>query len=271
MKRIVILVSILLTVLAVAQARSAWAQSHNALVLYDDFNGRQIDPAKWEDWMASGGMLEAVRELSPPYQGQGNNRRLNMYQQAYSWPWSDDGANYGWLGLTFTNPASVVEISFDIEVDSAKFSVCQSNPSITSNAWAGFVGRFFNYGGQQNPNQDVGAEISLGLDATNPKGPVRVNADYTSDIASEFQTLGFVSLGKTATVHVKWDQPNNQFIFQLNSNPVVSMVYNLPVVSPPTYPLKALWVARGTPNCTTTPRGSAMMNAYFDNVYVNAP
>ena len=257
---------------------AAWAQSPkttiqagaNSLVLYDDFNGRRLDFTRWFEWEQDGLMLETVRELSPPYQGERNNRRLRMSQQAYSWTGNDEGAQYGWVGLNLkeNRAASVVEISFDITVSSAKISDCQSNPSISSLAWAGFVGNFFNYGGQ--PGQDVGANIQLALDDTNPHGPLRVEALYGTDIASGYQIIGSLPLGKTAKLRVKWDQPNHQFIYQLNKNPEVMMPYNLPDGFPAGYPFKAFWVARGTPNCTATPTGRAMMEAYFDNVYVNA-
>lgn len=74
-------ISVLLLACFFGVAVVPWAQSPakpnlataKPLVLYDNFNGPRIDPAKWNDWMASANMREAVRELSPPYQGQGNN------------------------------------------------------------------------------------------------------------------------------------------------------------------------------------------------------
>ena len=243
------------------------------LVLYDDFNGPRIDPSKWGDWMASAGMLEAVRELSPPYQGEGNNGRLRLSQRAYSSTGDDNGEDVGWIGLSFAkNPASITEVSFTVVANSAVVKECQSNPSVNSNAWAGFVGRFFNYGGQQNENQDVEAWISLIRDSTDAGAPLRATAYYTSEdgTASDSRVLGFVSPGQSAKLHLKWDQPNHQFLFQLNSNPVVSMMYAIPDTFPPTNTIKAFWQGRGIPHCTTTPAGSALMDVYVDNVYVNA-
>jgi hypothetical protein len=256
----------------------SWAQSPNkpiqagvnSLVLYDDFNGAGINPAKWDDNSNLVGMREVVRELSPSYQGQGNNRRLRLLQQAYSWTGNDAGSSYGGLGLRFTNPAAVTEMSVSVTVSNVAVSNCQSNAD-SSAVWAGVGGRFFNYGGQQDPNQDVEADISLIRDSWYASGPLRVQASYgTGDGIFQYQVLGSVYPGKTVTLRLKWDQPNHQFIFRLNNDPPVPLVYgSLPDIEPPYYALKTLSVTQGTPHCTSTPTGGAMMDAYFDNVFVD--
>lgn len=43
-------------------------------ILYDDFNGQKIDPAKWSDSSSTYWVREMVRELSPAYQGQGSSQ-----------------------------------------------------------------------------------------------------------------------------------------------------------------------------------------------------
>jgi hypothetical protein len=263
---------------------AAWAQQAQSptkanapvvkpLVLYDDFNGRWIDPAKWRDWSDLQGVRHAVIDLSPSYQGAGNNRRLRMFQRANSLTIGNQDVRWGWLGLQVPDPASITEISFVVLVNSAAISGCQSNPN-TGGAWSGFVGRFFNYQGQEYGDAgDVEVGLSVVRDGTDARVPLRVDAHYGSEdgSANEYQTLGFVPLGQTAKLRVKWDQPNHQFIFQLNQDPEVFMGYTIPEMSPPNIPIKALWVGRGTPDCTTTPLASTMMDAYFDNVYVNAP
>ena len=107
-----------------------------------------------------------------------------------------------------------------------------------------------------------------------PKAPLPVHAFYyTVDgiTASDSRTLGFVSLGQTVRLRFTWDQPHHQFIAQLNSDPAVLLqYYAVPDGLPPDTQYKAIQVPPGTPNCTTTPLGSAVMDSYFDNVYVNA-
>jgi len=216
-------------------------------------------------------MREVVRELSPSYQGQGNNRRLRIFQRAYSWTGNDAGSSYGWFGLKFANPAAISEISASLNVSNVAVSNCATNPSEPSAAWAGLSGHFFNYGGQQDPNQDVEAGISLFRDGWYSTGPLRVQASYgTGDGIFQYQILGSVLPGATAKLRVKWDQSNHQFIFQLNNEPPVAMAYGpLPDTFAPYYQLKSLSVTQGTPHCTATPPGSEMMDTYFDNVYVN--
>lgn len=243
------------------------------LVLYDDFNGRWIDPAKWDNWGDLEGVRHAVIDLVPPYQWEGNNRRLRIFQRANSMAIGDTEVRYGWLALQTTNPASIREISFHITVKSVAITGCPSNPN-AGGAWAGFVGRFFNYGGEGYGDEtDVEAAIDLSPEGTEAGAPMRVTAKVAAGdgTVSDWQILGFVPLGQTARLRVKWDQPNHQFIFQLNKDAEVYSLYSVPDTSAPVIALRGLWVGRGTPDCTATPSGSTMMDAYFDNVYVNAP
>jgi hypothetical protein len=252
-----------------AMAQSPKPSSPSSLVLYDDFNGVGINPAKWDDSSDLTGMREVVRELSPSYQGQGNNRRLRLFQKAYSWTENNAGSSYGRLGLRFTNPAAVTEMAVTVTLSSVAVSNCQSNTD-SSAAWTGIGGHFFNYGGQQDPRQDVEADINLIRDSWYATGPLRVQANYaTGDGIFQYQVLGSVNPGTTVKLRLKWDQPNHQFIFKLNNDPPVALGYSLPDTFPPFYSLKGLGVTQGTPHCTSTPTGSAMIDAYFDNVYVN--
>ena len=102
-------------------------------------------------------------------------------------------------------------------------------------------------------------------------GPLRVQASYaTGDGISQYQVLGSVPAGATIKLRLKWDQPNHQFIFQMNSDPPVTLGYDsLPDTYPASSPLKVLSVTQGIPHCTSTPTGNAMIDAYFDHVYVN--
>ena len=136
--KIVAIVAIMLGcfISVLAQTPKPTSTSSSSLVLYDDFNGVGINPAKWDDWSNTSGMRELVRELSPSYQGEGNNRRLRVFQQSYSWTGNDAGSSYGWFGLRFTNPAAVREISASITVSNVKVSNCQTNTD-PSAVWAG--------------------------------------------------------------------------------------------------------------------------------------
>jgi hypothetical protein len=276
MRRICFCIAVFVSVISISALLQAQS-SDNTLTLYDNFNGRWIDPAKWDDWTQSPGMFEAVRELSPPYHGEDNNRRLRnrrlrIFQRAYSETVNDYDASYGWLGLQVPFNAiamSIVDTSFTVSVNSVTLSGCQSNPDSHSVAWAGFVGRYFNYSGFSDA-QDVEAGIDLYRDMTDAgtQLSVRVHVSSGDGFVNNYQIIGYVSLGQTAKLRVRWDRPNQQFLFQLNTHPVVSLKYDASDIFLPVNTLKAFWLGRGTPNCTTTPLGMAMMDAYFDNVYI---
>ena len=275
MKRINILV--VLAVAVLWDVPAVWAQSPKPnvvlasppLVLYDNFNGQKIDPARWSDASSTYLVREMVRELTPAYQGQGNNRRLRMFDRAYSEDINDVGGTYGWLALQFKHPASVNEVSFTVAVNTATATACQSNLAFDASTWAGFVGRFFNYGGLADPNQDVEGRISL-YPASKASGPFYVVGSIQSydGLVSESQVLGTVSLGKSAKLKITWDRVNSQFIFQWNDDPAVTIGYNVPAF-PPVTPIKELWVGHGLPECASAPLASATIDAYFDDVYVN--
>lgn len=179
----------------------------------------------------------------------------------------DSDVTHGWLGLQFTHPDAITEVSFNVMVSRAAISGCQSNSS-SAGVGAEFRGRFFNAGGSDG---DVEAVVSLYAPDTNARAPLIANAHYyTLSGFLDARVLGFVPFGQTAKLPLKWDQPNHQFIFQLNDDPEVSLAYNLADDYPPSAQIKTLQVTTTLPNCATTPPGSEMMDAYFDNVYVNS-
>jgi hypothetical protein len=281
MKRI----SMFLVVLFAFSVTAAWAQSKTPsgpttrpLVLYDDFNGPRIDPAKWLGASMNDGVLrEVVRELAPADQDQGGNRALHLFLRQYSWTGNDVGLGFAMLGLQFANPASVTETSLAVVVKRAEVTGCQSNAS-PGHVEADFIGHFFNT--EANPTSDVGdveLVIDIHRDATRTGSALSVDEYYTriddelgNRTTLDWKNLGWIYPGQLARLRMKWDQPNHQFIFQLNKDPEVISAYSVPDMSPPNSPGKGIYIVPGVPSCTTTPLGSAMMDAYFDNVYVNA-
>jgi hypothetical protein len=157
-------------------------------------------------------------------------------------------------------------VSFSVVVNSASISGCQDNTE-TGAAVANFSGTFFNYLGQ-----DISASIMLLREESDPSAPLRVRALFNSDdwtiVAAH--TLGFVSLGQTVKLRLKWDQANKLFAYQLNSDPEVHLAYGVTDTNPPNGVVKVLSVYQGTPRCPSTTPGGAVIDAYFDNVYVNS-
>jgi len=85
----------------------------------------------------------------------------------------------------------------------------------------------------------------------------------------DFGSLGSIQPGTTNRFHIKWDQPNHRFVFQLNNGLLVVSPYTVSDTSPPSFAFRAIDIARQVAHCTTTPRPFASIDAYFDNVRVN--
>lgn len=249
------------------------------LVLYDNFDSNLIDPAKWQDLPADSDIREAVRQLVAT-SGVANDRRLHLSQRAYSATSDDIGSSGGLFGLAFPMPSAVTEISFTLVVNSAHALGCTSNPvGGFAPTEAEFRGNFFNV--TNSPTSSIGdivAAIGVERDPTNNGSALTVHGFYTrcddehcgSQTTLDGRVLGSVLPGAISTLHLKWDHPNHRFIFQLNDQPEFVSTYTVSDSSPPFFPTKVLDLAEVVPHCTTTPRPFTAIDAFFDDVFVNA-
>lgn len=282
---------ILVLMLFVFSGSTAWAQQPQStvkpnltivkpLVLYDDFNGPWIDPAKWNGTAGDFSELrEALRELTPAFQGEGNDRRLHVLIHDYADTRSDQGGFGGRFGLLFPRPDLITETSFTVAVNRAKVVGCETNSSDIGVVVTDFRGTFFNT--ENSPTSQLG-------DVVANIGVARLSTDTTKAFGVGFfyqrcdddscgaahmldqRLLGYLYPGQPAKLRIKWDQPNHQFIFQMNKEPEVVSQYLVADSSFPWNFYKSFGMTYGTPNCTTAPRPETIMDAYFDNAYVNA-
>jgi hypothetical protein len=247
------------------------------LVLYDNFSKKTIDPTKWEGWQDTDTTLrETIRELTPTPRNYDDNR-LHLSQRVYSAVTDDNGGSGGAWGLKFPNPAAITTISFTVAVNRANVTACSTNSDLNVTN-AEFRGNFFNV--QSSATSSIGdvlAEIGINRYATDTSTSLTVSG-FVNECADQFcgsqtnlayQELGTVSLGSTNTLSLQWDQPNHRFIFRLNNGNPVFESYSVPDTNPPFFAYKGIDLARVVPDCTGTPRPSAFIDAYFDNVYVN--
>jgi len=281
-------ISVLL--LFVFSGLTAWAQQAPSttkpnltivkpLVLYDDFNGPRINPAKWGsiDWVSgTPDVLETVRDLTPSYQGQGDNRFLRLFLRSYSLTGSDDGTNTGTFGLAFPAPGLITDVAFTVVVNKMELTGCQSNSS-SGYGDVEFRGRFFN--SEANPTGDQGdVEVILAIerDASITGDELRVSANISLNdpiqgwTMLDWRQLGIVYPRQRVKLRITWDQPNHQFIYRLNNEPDSIAPYYVADTSLARGLAKEIQLVRATPNCTTTPGASTTIDAYIDNVYVNA-
>jgi hypothetical protein len=243
------------------------------LALYDNFKSNRIDPSKWIGTFDNPDQLEVVRQVV----GEEEDRRLQLSETAYSATTDDVGSSGSIFGLQFPMPTAITEVSYTLVVKHAVAVGCTSNsqPALSGPE---FRGRFFNT--ESSPTSSLG-DVEVGI------GPLRVSTDAGSAMQAGFHyercdddfcgtrttlgygVLGSVELGTTNTFHIKWDQPNHRFIFQLNNQPPVFSPYTVSDSAPAKGAFKAIDLAEIVPHCTTTPRPFTSTDAFLSTVYVN--
>jgi hypothetical protein len=244
------------------------------LVLYDDFRGPRIDPDKWDGiWGDFSDMREMVRETTT--QPWTRARSLHVFARSYAFEWGVGGP----FSLVFTNSDRLTEIAATVTVRAAEAISCPDSGGFTA-AVAELRGQFFNTeltppGGSEG---DVQVALTINRFATDADNAMEVSGFYNrcddQYCASQSNlgggSLGYIYPGQPARLRVKWDQPNHRFIFQLNRQPAFISPYTVSDTTPAQFPPKWIGITRILPGCTTAPRPTAMMDAYFSDVYVNA-
>jgi hypothetical protein len=246
-----------------------WCKGARAqMVLYDNFNASVINPAKWVGTWDDPDIREALRQIAA-VPGVPNDKQLHIMQRAYSATTDNNGSSGGLFGLSFSNPSAVTAISFNLVVNKISQVACQTNPGIAVTG-AGFRGSFFNIDASPtSSNNDVIASITIEQNVC--CGGPRVSGFVAEQNGTMlgWQVLGTVALKSTNTLYLQWDQPNHRFIFQLNGGAQVFEPYTVSDTSPPFYAFKNLDIGRVVAHCTSTPRPYVLVDADFDNVYVN--
>ena len=267
--------SVLLTAMLMLLAGGLSKAVVGQLLLYDNFTSAKIDPSKWIGWQ---GFDPDIRDAARQVVGEEESRRLHLSQTVYSDTGDDSGASGGSFGLGFPDPNAVKEIAFNLVVNNAVAVGCASNPSGQIVTGAEFRGHFFNT--EVSPTSSVGeVEVVIGANrnATDTSPALEVLGFYQrcddafcgARTNLDFHRLGFVQPGTSNRLHLKWEQQNHRFVFQLNSDPPVLSPYTVSDRSAPVFPFKIIDLARVVPHCTTRPRPFASIDAFFSNVYVN--
>jgi hypothetical protein len=243
------------------------------LVLYDDFNAAHIDPDKWFGVESGGPGTEAIRQLQ--------DQRLSQVYRGYGKTDSDSGRSRNELLLIFRNSAAVTAIQATVQVADVAATGCSSNPEATE-AMAMLGGLFFNTAapvpGSTENDVVAGIGILRASGATDPPDVLRavsfvlhcMNADCTTDSALHSKDLGPVKRGAIAGLRVQWDRDTHRFIFQRDDNPEVVAPYTVSDTAPPGLQVNILDAVHLVPNCTASPRPVAFIEAFFDDVMVNA-
>jgi hypothetical protein len=246
-----------------------------ALTLYDDFNVKPIDPAKWSGSEGSAGPAAPNTETA---------RKIAKQQLSISLTtWGRTDSNTGNGGsestrLGVTNPVPVTTIQADVTVKSTKVVGCAANTTSTR-ARAQVLGGFFNDGTSPGPGDRTG-DILAGIQSvrdsllgdrieafitrcTNANCTTFTNPASVTFIASWVQ-------GVADTMSVEWDKPNKRFNYTLNGSEQHGLTYTFTDTNGPVVDFKQVAANNSAASCTgPAPRAYATMKALFDNVMLN--
>jgi len=275
MKRLFVLFGLTFVVMAGAstESRAQW-------VLYDDFNTSRISRDKWFGTETSTGNMEVIRKI------QGGV--LHLFNRTYGDIVSDIGSQQGTLRIDFTNPDAIKGFRARVRIMDYEAEDCATNQTATSTRLR-LHGHFFNtVSPQGNPTNDVVAYIGVRSqsDWSDPPDTLRVvssiwrclnqvcavdNVDL--DII-DYREIGTVQVGVWTTLGIEWDPTKHRFVFKLGAKsiPVSYAQYlqdhDLEDKELPGYKTKSIQTTEVCPNCSTPPRSTGSMDAYFDNIYV---
>jgi len=82
--------------------------------------------------------------------------------------------------------------------------------------------------------------------------------------------LGTVALGTPTTIGLQWDKPGKTFYFSREGATTGTVAYAQSDSSLPSLMFRQLSTRVNVPNCFSAPAVSAVVDARFDNVSVNA-
>lgn len=252
-------------------------QSQAQLVLYDNFNGKRIDPSKWQggEFVIPGAPhAETARRIE--------DGKLELSLTSYGTTLSDSGtAGITNTRLQVTSPAAVTTLQAAVTVMSATVNGCAANMMTATRARANLFGSFFNDGTSPGPGNltgDIRATLHKVRDSILGDRIEAFLNRCTNAACSSTAQLGFHVFTtvwekeEADTLRVQWDSPNNQFLYTVNpglqGEETVALGYAVPDALLPVFAFKQLSVANSVASCTTG-RPSATIKARFDNVRVN--
>jgi hypothetical protein len=253
-KTLGLLVSLTLTSVAFGQT---------GLRLYDDFNQKLINPAKWyTQWQCgSPSIMECEREI------QDNQLRLRVH--GYGTPDTNNGNQFG-VSEVYLTASGVSDVQTQVVVRTSTADTCTTNTGGGAHAQALLSGAFFN-GGGGTANDDVQAFLQFDRYSTEPAGSVEVGGflSYQGQFFGNVD-LGAVNVGERVVVELAWDQPNHQFVISLfrptyGTHAQQSMPYAVSDTTPAVAPFKNLSARVFPANCFGA-RPSADLEVLFDNV-----
>ncbi len=243
------------------------AQALEPFKIYDRFTDKAIDPTRWSD-------NERIREIK--------GGAMRLMQRTYGLSNSDVGSTpTNWQANLNPNPQNITAIKATVTVSALEANACPSNAT-PGDARARIIGGFFNTatptaGSQLN---DVIAQVRIlrASNSTDPAGLLRIqgvlslctSADCNNAVTiGNVVDLGTVMVGTPATVSLQWDKPGKTFYFGREGATTGTVAYAESDASPPSLAFRQVSTRVNVPMCQSAPRVSSMVDALFDNVFVN--
>jgi len=232
-------------------------------ILYDNFNHKFLDQALW--WSACAGFSVNQNCATDIQEG-----RLHLSRGLSGNSDSNSDTNGGAATAFFIGPYAINSITADILVRNIEEIPCATNTGFGGHA--DIIARYFNTG-SGNVNDDVGATLFVGRNATDPEGQLTVMGNYFSNgDYSHVVWLTNITIGTPLTVTLRWDQPNHRFLYKV-TNKVTQITssgmlpYPFSDTTPAVDPEKHLDVEIFPANCTSN-QTWVRADALFDNIYV---
>lgn len=236
-------------------------------VLYDNFTGSILDPARWVD-------AERTRSVL------GNT--LRMAQRDWGLTTSDAGSNWTALTETLSRGGPVTQLRAQVRVTAVDQTACPPNAT-NGRVLARVLGTFFNTGNRVAGSNvgDVLAQVYAArrTDSADAPGVLRVEAQlflctssdchYATQIGPTL-TLGTVNLGTATLLQIDWDRAGKQFLFSRDKATPTALPYTVDDTAEPGGSFKSVGTQTNVVNCASGPRTNGFIDAKFDNVQVNA-
>jgi hypothetical protein len=252
-----------------------FAEALEPLKLYDNFDQALINPDKWRgDQFQTGGFYqELVRKITP------EEHHLRLLNRSYGNTFSYSGNTLNLFRLAFTRPDTITAIRSRVQVRNVESTGC---PDLTpTQASAQIFGFFFNTNATVlgDATSDVIAGVAVRRRSDSP-APLNILEIFyfvghcidPNCVESPFLgsgLLGTVTTGEWVSLLVQWDKDHHRFIFQRDREQPVFVTYTGFSPVPPGVQLKTLDAANFVASCSGSGRPVGMVDALFDNVFVN--
>jgi hypothetical protein len=256
-------------VLAMSPTLTSFAQQVQpiaGLKLYDSFDEKLINPAKWyTQWQCgSPSVMECEREIQ--------DGQLHLRVRGYGSTATNEGNQFGTTGIFLTS-SSVSDVAVQAVIQETSAQGCPAMTGAGTHGQALLAGSFFNGGGGTS-DDDVQAFLQFDRYSTDAPGAVLVGGflKYQGQFFGNV-TLGTVNVGDHVFVELKWDKANHRFVERLYKSSTntwleQSLPYTIPDSVPAIAPYKQLSANVFADNCVGT-QTFADMGINIHNVMTN--